>query len=164
MNVKIRKANRRDMPQVLQLIVELAVFEKEPDAVQVTVEELEEAGFGNPPQFTCFVAEVDGKVVGMALVYFRFSTWTGKSVHLEDLVVTEAYRAKGIGEMLYSEVMKFGLEHGVRRVQWVVLDWNKGAINFYERSGAVIHKDWYLVEMYKDNMRRIAENDKSKSK
>jgi ribosomal protein S18 acetylase RimI-like enzyme len=161
MNPIIRKATPTDMPQVLNLIIELAVFEKEPDAVKITVDELVEEGFGADPQFTCFVAEVDGEVIGMALVYFRFSTWTGKNVHLEDLVVKESYRGKGIGDLLYSEVMKFGQEHGVSRVQWIVLNWNEGAIKFYERSGAVMHKDWYLVEMDEDNMKIIAEKNKA---
>jgi len=163
MNPIIRKATAADMPQVLDLIVELAIFEKEPDAVQVTVEELVKEGFGDQPQFTCFVAEVDGGVIGMALVYFRFSTWTGKNVHLEDLVVKESYRGKGIGDLLYAEVMKFGKEHGVKRVQWIVLNWNKGAIKFYERSGAMLHKDWYLVEMYEEGMHRIAEKINSET-
>ncbi|MBL4664002.1 MAG: GNAT family N-acetyltransferase [Flavobacteriaceae bacterium] len=160
MDLIIRKATAADMPQVLELIIELAVFEKEPNAVKVSVEELIEEGFGQDPQFTCFVAEVSGEVVGMALIYFRFSTWTGRTVHLEDLIVKESLRGKGIGDLLYAEVMKYSKKHGVRRVEWVVLNWNERAIKFYERSGAVMHKDWYLVEMPEEGVNAIVEKSK----
>lgn len=147
MQIQIYKATQEDMPQVLELIKELAVFENEPDAVEVTVEDLIKEGFGDDPLFTCFVAEVNNEIVGMALVYFRFSTWKGRTVHLEDLVVKESMRGKNVGKALYSEVMKYGHEHGVKRIEWVVLDWNKPAIRFYENTGAKLHKEWYLVEM-----------------
>lgn len=135
------------MPQVLNLIKELATFEREPDAVVVTVEELEKEGFGENPLFKCFVAEVDKEIVGMALVYFRFSTWKGRTIHLEDLIVKEKMRGSGLGSALYQEVLKYAKSQGVKRVEWVVLDWNEGAIKFYERSGAKILKDWRTVHM-----------------
>ncbi|MFT5103331.1 MAG: GNAT superfamily N-acetyltransferase [Candidatus Latescibacterota bacterium] len=147
MAIQVRKAIEADMSQILELITALAVFENEPDAVEVTVADLEREGLGENPLFTCFIAENDNEIIGLALVYFRFSTWKGRTVHLEDLIVKEAYRSKGIGQLLYNEVMKFGLEHGVKQVTWIVLNWNEGAIRFYERSGATLHKDWYLVEM-----------------
>lgn len=147
MELVIRNAVREDMSSVLQLIKELAVFEKEPDAVEVTLEELVVAGFGEPKQFDCFVAEVENRIVGMALVYFRFSTWKGRTVHLEDLIVTEEMRGKGVGQALYRRVLEYGIEKGVKRVNWVVLDWNKPAIEFYERSGATILSNWWQVEM-----------------
>ncbi|MAM30655.1 MAG: GNAT family N-acetyltransferase [Flavobacteriaceae bacterium] len=149
----VRLAKKEDMPQVLQLINELAIFEKEPDAVEVTVAELEREGFGEQPLFTCFVAEVNAEIVGMALVYFRFSTWKGRTVHLEDLIVTEQYRGKGIGSLLYDRVIGYAKEQGVRRAEWIVLNWNKGAIAMYEKSGAVFHKDWWLVEMGEDRLK-----------
>ncbi|MAY53476.1 MAG: GNAT family N-acetyltransferase [Flavobacteriaceae bacterium] len=149
----VRLAKKEDMPQVLQLINELAIFEKEPDAVEVTVAELEREGFGEEPLFTCFVAEVNAQIVGMALVYFRFSTWKGRTVHLEDLIVTEQYRGKGIGTLLYDRVIGYAKEQGVRRAEWIVLNWNKGAIGMYEKSGAVFHKDWWLVEMGEDRLK-----------
>jgi len=145
--MKVRKADKNDMPQVLELIKELAIFEKEPDVVEVTVADLEREGFGENPLFICFVAEVENEVVGAALVYFRFSTWKGRSLHLEDLIVKEASRGKGIGEALYTEVMNFATDRGLKRVAWDVLDWNTGAIRFYERSGAKIMKDWRVVHM-----------------
>lgn len=147
MEYQIRKAVKEDMPQVLELIKELAVFEKDPDAVIVEVADLEREGFGDNPMFTCFVADTGNLVVGMALIYFRFSTWKGRTVHLEDLVVKESYRNHGIGKALYTEVMKYAREQGVKRVNWVVLDWNHGAIKFYERTGANILRDWFQAEM-----------------
>ena len=143
----VREAIKNDMPQVLELIKELAIFENEPNAVEVTVTDLEREGFGENPLFTCFVAVLDDEIVGAALVYFRFSTWKGRTLHLEDLIVKEAHRSKGIGEALYKQVMKFAYDRGLKRVAWDVLDWNKGAIKFYERSGANIVKDWRVVHM-----------------
>lgn len=145
--MKVRQAVKEDMPQVLELIKELAIFEKEPDAVEVTVQDLEREGFGENPIFTCFVAESDDEIVGAALIYFRFSTWKGRTLHLEDLIVKEAQHGKGIGEALYKQVMQFAYDRGLKRVAWDVLDWNKGAIRFYERSGANIVKDWRVVHM-----------------
>ena len=147
MEIKIRKAEKEDMFQVLELITELAVFEKEPDAVEVTVADLQRDGFDNDPLFTAWVAEVEGEIVGMALVYFRYSTWKGRTVHLEDLVVKKKIRGKGVGEALYAEVLKYGHMQGVKRVQWEVISWNEGAIKFYERSGAKILRDWHVVHM-----------------
>jgi ribosomal protein S18 acetylase RimI-like enzyme len=147
MEINIRKARKEDMTQVLELITELAVFEKEPEAVEVTVSDLQRDGFGTKPLFQCWVAEVNHAIVGMALVYFRYSTWKGRTVHLEDLVVKESMRGKGVGEALYGEVLKFGKEHGVKRVQWEVISWNEGAIKFYERSGAKVIRDWHVVHM-----------------
>lgn len=158
MDIKIRKATREDMDQVLELINELAIFENEPDAVLITLTELQEAGFSENPQFTCFVAEVASKIVGMALIYFRFSTWVGKTVHLEDLVVKDKMRGKGVGEALYTRVMKYAQDQGVKRVNWVVLGWNEGAIRFYERSGANVMKEWWQVEMDEKGIKNYIEN------
>lgn len=145
--MEVREAIKNDMPQVLDLIKELAVFEKEPDAVEISVADLEREGFGDTPLFTCFVAQIDDKIVGAALVYYRFSTWKGRTLHLEDLIVKEAHRGQGIGEALYRRVMWFAHDRGLKRVAWDVLSWNQGAIRFYERSGATIVKDWRVVHM-----------------
>ena len=147
MNISIQKATPEDMPAVLGLINELAVYEKEPEAVKITEKTLLENGFGEHPLFTCFVAKTETEVVGMALCYFRFSTWDGKSLHLEDLVVKESLRGKGVGQQLYDQVMIFGAESGVKRVEWVVLDWNTSAIEFYKKSNVKFLKDWHLVQM-----------------
>ncbi len=145
--MQIKVAAKKDMLQVLELIKELAVFENEPDAVEITQEVLEREGFGENPLFTCFVAEKNDEIVGAALVYFRFSTWKGRILHLEDLIVKESERGKGIGEALYSKVMQFAFDRRLKRVAWDVLDWNQGAIRFYERSGAKLMKDWRVVHM-----------------
>ena len=104
----IRKGTKNDMPAVLNLIKELAIFENEPDAVVISIDNLVQDGFGENPLFTTFVAEADGEIIGMALFYYRFSTWKGKTIHLEDLIVTESKRGTGAGFRLYSEVIKEG--------------------------------------------------------
>lgn len=146
MEFKIREAEKKDMPEVLQLIKELAAYENALDEVVITVEDLEKEGFeeGN---FKCFVADVDGKIEGLALVYFRFSTWKGRTVHLEDLIVREKMRGTGLGGALYKRVVKYGYDNGVKRVEWVVSEGNKNAIQFYENTGADIKKNWYTVHM-----------------
>lgn len=143
---KIRQASKEDMYEVLLLIKELAAYEKEPDAVEITTEVLQRDGFGAERMFTCFVAEVEGRIQGMALLYFRYSTWKGKTVHLEDLMVRKAFRGEGLGAGLYKKTMEFAQEEGVKRVEWVVLDWNKGAIEFYKKTGASILKNWHLAQ------------------
>jgi GNAT superfamily N-acetyltransferase len=151
----IRKGTKEDMPAVLELIKELAAFENEPDAVVVTTEELVNDGFGTNPLFDTFVAEVDGKIIGMALFYYRYSTWKGKTIHLEDLIITEAMRGTGAGSALYKEVIKFAKTKGVRRVEWAVLDWNTPAITFYEKSGAKVFDDWRTVQMDEHGITRF---------
>ena len=143
----IRKATKNDMPSVLELIQELAIFEKEPDAVVVTVEDLVRDGFSENPLFQCFVAEVDNEIIGMALYYYRYSTWKGKTIHLEDLIVKESKRGTGAGFALYKEIIKQGKAENVRRIEWNVLDWNTPAIDFYEKSGAKVLSDWRVVHM-----------------
>ncbi|WP_142784805.1 GNAT family N-acetyltransferase [Changchengzhania lutea] len=147
MDFKIRNARQEDMPQVLQLIKELAVFEKEPDAVEVTIKDLQQDGFGDHPRFHCFVAEVAGNIEGIALVYNRYSTWKGKAVHLEDLIVSENMRGSGLGKALLDEVIKYANNLGVKRVNWEVLDWNEPAIKFYEKNGARVLRDWNVVQL-----------------
>ena len=143
----IRKGAPADMPAVLALIQELAVFEREPNAVVVTAADLVRDGFQENPLFTTFVAEVNGEIVGMALFYYRYSTWKGKTIHLEDLILKENYRKQGIGFALYQKVIETGSREGVRRIEWNVLDWNTPAINFYEKTGAKILNDWRVVQL-----------------
>jgi len=150
--MEIRTGCREDMPAVLELIKELAAFEKEPDAVVVTVDDLIRDGFNEQPLFQTFVAEQEGEIIGMALFYYRYSTWKGKTIHLEDLIVKENRRGTGAGSALYKEVIKFAKQEGVRRVEWVVLDWNTHAIEFYERSGATVLQDWLTVQMHEEGM------------
>ncbi len=154
----IRKGNPEDMKAVLGLIQELAVFEKEPDAVLVTVEDLIRDGFGPVPLFYVFVAEVENEIVGIALYYYRYSTWKGKTIHLEDLVVKETMRGTGLGYALYSEIMKQAKKDKVRRIDWNVLDWNTTAIDFYEKSGAKVFDEWRVAQMDEAAINYFVEN------
>ena len=143
----IRKGEKKDMKAVLDLIQELATFEKEPDAVVVTVGDLERDGFRDYPLFHTFVAEVNEEIVGIALYYYRYSTWKGKTIHLEDLIVKEKMRGSGLGFALYSKIIEQGKLDKVRRIEWAVLDWNTPAIDFYLKSGAKVLNDWRVVQM-----------------
>ncbi|WP_204344713.1 GNAT family N-acetyltransferase [Psychroserpens algicola] len=149
----IRKATKTDMTRVLELITELAVFEREPEAVEITVETLIKNGFEDPKQFVCFVAEIDGVVEGIALVYNRFSTWKGPIIHLEDLVVSQNKRGTGLGTALLDEVVKYGYSLGVKRISWEVLDWNEPAISFYEKKGADVKRDWDVVHLNEEGIK-----------
>ena len=156
--MNIRKGTIKDMPRVLELIQELAVFEKQPDAVVVTVADLERDGFGSKPLFQMLVAELDVEITGIALFYNRYSTWKGKTIHLEDLIFSEKYRGSGIGMKLYEAVMREAKSQNVRRVEWNVLDWNTPAISFYEKTGAVVFKDWLVAQMDEERLINFLEN------
>jgi GNAT superfamily N-acetyltransferase len=156
--MKIRKGTPQDMPDVLALINELAVFEKEPDAVVISTEDLVRDGFSENPLFHTFVAEVNEEIIGVALYYYRFSTWKGKTIHLEDLIVKENNRGTGAGFALYSEIIKQGKKDNVRRIEWNVLDWNKPAIDFYEKSGAKVLSDWRVVHMDENGIEAFLNN------
>lgn len=147
MDYTIRDAVAEDMPYVLDLIRELARFENEADAVEVTVDDLVRDGFNDNPKFHCFVAESGGSIVGMALVYNRYSTWKGPIIHLEDLVVSETMRGSGLGTALLNAVVRYGADRGVKRINWEVLDWNENAITFYEKKGARVLRDWDVVQL-----------------
>ena len=147
MNYSIRIANREDMLQVLDLIKALAIFEKEANAVEVTVKDLQSDGFGDNPAFKCFVAEVNYKIEGIALIYNRYSTWKGKIIHLEDLIVNEKHRGLGIGTALLDEVVKYADSINAKRINWEVIDWNDSAITFYESKGANVMRDWDVVQL-----------------
>jgi len=153
---KIRKANPSDVKDIIRLLVELAVYEKEPDAVKVTEEELIRDGFGTNPRYECLLAEFNSEVVGLAFFTPRYSTWVGDTLHLEDLVVTEKMRGKGIGTLLYREFLLVAQDRGVNRVEWSVLDWNKTAIDFYKKSGAIVDglEQWKIVRMDKQIMEK----------
>lgn len=155
----IREAKAEDMPQVLGLIQELASFEKEDNAVEVSVEDLIKDGFGEEKLFQCFVAETAGVIVGMALAYPRYSTWKGPVIHLEDLIVTERIRGSGLGSALLTEVVKYGNSLGVKRISWEVLDWNEPAISFYEKKGARVMRDWDVVQLDERGIKAFLENN-----
>jgi len=142
-----RLAIKQDMSRVLELIQELATYEKEEHAVEISISDLEKDGFGLSPKFSCFVLEVDNTIEGIALVYPRYSTWKGEILHLEDLIVSEKCRGKGLGTQLLDAVVKHAKQLGVKRVSWEVLDWNETAIKFYESKGANVMRDWDVVQL-----------------
>ena len=151
--VLIRKAEINDMTSVLDLIKELAEFEKEPKSVSINVDDLINDGFCENPKFSCLVAEKKGKVVGMAIFYGRYSSWKGKTLHLEDLIVKKKFRGQGIGKELYKKFIEIAKKEGVRRAEWVVLDWNVSAIKFYKNTGAKILSDWKIVQIDKKSIK-----------
>ncbi len=158
MDYIIREAKAGDMAQVLGLVRELAIFEKESEAVEVTVADLVADGFEGNKLFQCFVAESNGTLVGMALVYPRYSTWKGPVIHLEDLIVTESMRGSGLGSALLTEVVKYGHRLGVKRISWEVLDWNEPAIAFYEGKGAKVMRDWDVVQLDEQGIQNFIGN------
>ena len=158
MNFIIRDAVPADMVQVLGLIKELALFEKEGNAVEVTVDDLINDGFGDNKLFHCFVGEANHEIVGIALIFPRYSTWKGPVIHLEDLIVTEKMRGKGLGGALLTEVVKYAHNKGVRRVSWEVLDWNDPAIAFYESKGANVMRDWDVVQLNEKGIQNFINN------
>ena len=146
MDFQIRNATLDDIPFVLELIHELAEFEKEPKAVQVNEVELSRDFELN--LFECLIAENETEgIMGIALFYNRYSTWKGKTIHLEDLIVKHKFRSLGIGKKLLDNVIEKAKTEKLRRVEWAVLDWNKDAINFYEKVGAEVFKNWYVVQL-----------------
>ncbi|MAZ36285.1 MAG: GNAT family N-acetyltransferase [Bacteroidetes bacterium] len=141
-NIQLRKGTPSDIPELLNLIKELAAYEKEPDAVIVTEEILLEDGFGENSIFDFIVAEKDEKVAGIALYYSKYSTWKGRCLYLEDIIVKESERMNGIGSLLLKELIAIADKAGVKRLEWQVLDWNEPAINFYKKHKAIIDGEW----------------------
>lgn len=142
MVITIRKAERKDCVRLLQLIRELADYEKAPAEVTVTLEHFEESGFGENPVWWAFVAEFDGRVEGFALYYIRYSTWKGQCIYLEDFLVTEKLRGQGAGKLLFDRVIAAAKEKGMTRIVWQVLEWNEPALNFYRKYNAVLDPEW----------------------
>ena len=155
MSCNIRKAETKDIPSILGLIKELAVFERQPNAVILSEGELEQALFGENPWVYVYVAEMENKVVGMALYYYGFSTWKGRSLHLEDLIVHENYRKLGIGRALMNQVIQIAKIEKVERMSWEVLDWNEPAVKFYESLGTEFYKDWWLCRLFREDLKRL---------
>ena len=148
----IRVAEKQDCPRLMDLIHELALFERAPEEVTVTLQEFEEAGFGAKPVWKAFVTEVDGVIVGMALYYIRYSTWKGLRLYLEDLIVTEEFRGKGIGKSLFDRIVVEAKELGFSGMMWQVLDWNEPALNFYKKYEAAIDAGWLNASLSKEQL------------
>jgi GNAT superfamily N-acetyltransferase len=142
MEWSIRKAVKEDMGQVASLIKALAEYEKEGDEAELTSEDLIKDGFGDRAAFECLVAEEKGDVQGMAIFYPRYSTWKGRTLYLEDLVVKESERGKGLGKALFMALIEVCRKEGYRRLEWQVLDWNEPAIKFYEALGSQFDSSW----------------------
>ncbi|QEC80391.1 GNAT family N-acetyltransferase [Mucilaginibacter ginsenosidivorax] len=138
----------------MELVHELALFERAPEEVTVTLNEFIDAGFGAKPVWKAYVAEVDGLIVGFALYYIRYSTWKGCRLYLEDLIVTEAWRGKKIGKLLIERLMAEAKELGFSGMVWQVLDWNEPAINFYKKYEASIEAGWLNVSLSKEQLER----------
>lgn len=142
MNIVIRRAEKADCKRLLELIQELADYEKAPQEVTVSLAHFEESGFGEKPVWWAFVAEIDEKVEGFALYYIRYSTWKGQCLYLEDFLVTEKLRGKGAGKLLFDRIIQEAKEKGFSRMVWQVLEWNEPAINFYKKYNATLDPEW----------------------
>lgn len=142
MSITVRKAIKEDCPRLLELIQELAVYEKAPDEVTVTLQHFEESGFGQNPVWWAFVAEENGIVAGFALYYIRYSTWKGQRMYLEDILVTEKSRGKGLGKLLMDRLIEEAREKKLNAIVWQVLEWNEPAINFYKKYNADFDPEW----------------------
>ncbi|HEY0680603.1 MAG TPA: GNAT family N-acetyltransferase [Chitinophagaceae bacterium] len=141
--IQIRRAVKEDCPRMLELIKELAVYERAPDEVTVTLEHFTKSGFGPNPVWWAFVAEENGVIAGFALYYIRYSTWKGQRMYLEDFIVTDEHRGKGIGKLLFDRLIIEAREKGWNAIGWQVLKWNEPAINFYKKYNAALDGEWY---------------------
>ena len=155
MEITIRRAEKRDCVRLLQLIQELAEYEKAPNEVTVTLSHFEESGFGANPVWWAFVAEVKGVVVGMALYYVRYSTWKGCRMYLEDLLVTENMRGKGLGKMIFDRLIEEAKEKKFKGITWQVLDWNEPAINFYKKYITEFDSGWINVSLSENQVNNL---------
>ncbi|TXC81830.1 GNAT family N-acetyltransferase [Luteibaculum oceani] len=153
--IRIRPAKVEDMDQVLGLIKELALYENAPQEVAIDTTTLKNDGFSTNNWFSCIVACEQENIVGFALFYKKYSTWKGKALYLEDLCVSEPYRRKGIGAMLFESVVKTASDWNCQRMEWQVLDWNEPAINFYKKYQADLDPEWINGKLFPKDFTRI---------
>lgn len=151
----IRKGIEEDLPRTLELVKELAAYERALGEVSNTVQAMKEEGFGKNPIFGFFVAEVDQEIVGVSLYYYRYSTWKGKRLYLEDIIVTERMRGQGIGKLLFEATLHYSLNQKCTGMMWQVLDWNEPAINFYKKYSAKMDGEWVNCTLEADEIRQI---------
>ena len=142
MEIKVRKGRKEDLTQVIELVKELAIFEKSLEEVENTIELMEKEGFSDRPAFEFFVAENDSKIIGMALYFFSYSTWKGRSMYLDDLIVAEKFRGKGVGKMLFARLIEVAKAEDCGKLHWQVLDWNTPAIDYYKSLNARLDESW----------------------
>jgi GNAT superfamily N-acetyltransferase len=155
MPMKIREGIKQDLPRVLELVKELATFERAPQEVINTVEQMEKDGFGPNPVFGFYVCENASGIVGLSLYYWRYSTWKGKRLYLEDIIVTEKERGQGIGKMLFDRTMQKALEENCTGMMWQVLDWNEPAITFYKKYGTSMSQEWVNCTLEAEQIRSL---------
>ena len=141
--MEVRRAKKEDCPRLLELIQELALYERAPQEVTVTLEHFTQSGFGDQPIWWAFVAEENGFILGFALYYIRYSTWKGQAMYLEDILVTEKSRGKGIGKLLFDQLIEEARARQFKRIVWQVLEWNEPAINFYKKYQANLDPEWW---------------------
>ena len=158
MKITIRQSQKEDMPKVLEYIQELATYEKAPDEMENTVEDLKKNGFGDNKVFDCIVAEIENNVVGFALYYTGYSTWKGRTLYLEDFLVSEDYRGKGIGRLLFNQVILEAKKRNVKRMDWQVIDWNEPAISFYSKYNATLDREWINGRLFEEDIRNFTIN------
>ncbi|HCQ29613.1 MAG TPA: GNAT family N-acetyltransferase [Flavobacteriales bacterium] len=151
MAITLRNATPEDIPEVLALIKELAAFEKAPQEVTITQEQLLKDGFSDNPLFWIILAEENNEVIGMSFYYIRYSTWKGKCLYLEDIIVKEKHRGKGAGKILFEETLKRAKEMDAKLMVWQVLDWNKPAIEFYKKYNAELDDEWINCKIRLEN-------------
>ena len=151
----IREAAEQDCKRLLELVQELADFERAPDEVSVTYEEFLSAGFGHKPVWKAFVAELDGRIEGFALYYIRFSTWKGRRLYLEDFYVTPGARGKGLGTLLFETIIEEAQLMGFNGISWQVLDWNEPAIKFYNKYQSAIESGWLNASLSKEQLSQM---------
>ncbi|MEI9942826.1 MAG: GNAT family N-acetyltransferase [Chitinophagaceae bacterium] len=148
MDISIRRAVKKDCSRLMELVQELADYEKAPNEVTVSLQHFEESGFGKNPVWWGFVAEADGLIVGFALYYIRYSTWKGQAMYLEDILVTNTMRGKGVGQLLFDRLIEEAKEKKLNRIAWQVLEWNEPAINFYKKYNAAFDGEWVNCSIY----------------
>jgi len=156
-DINIRFAEKKDAAVILDLIRELAVFERAPDAVTNTIADIERDGFGEKPAFWCLLAEFNGKVAGMSLYYIRYSTWKGRILYLEDIIVQEKFRGNGIGKVLLERTLQEAGKLGVNGIRWQVLEWNEPAIDFYKKYHCTFDGEWINCNMDKEQLKKALE-------
>jgi GNAT superfamily N-acetyltransferase len=159
MEIKLRKAKESDLAKVLELIKELAIYEKAPNEVTVTIEDLKRDGFGKNPVFEIILAENNNDILGMAFYFYSYSTWKGKCIYLEDIIVKEAFRGRKIGKLLFEAVIMKCKEVGAKRMQWQVLDWNTPAIDFYKKYNASLDQTWVNGRLTEEQIKNFTPSD-----